>query len=128
MIKNFKELIVWQKAMDLAAGVYTLTKYLPKEETYGLSDQMRRAAVSIPSNIAEGQARQSSKEFLQFLCIACGSRAELETQLLLAKRLGYFERIPQQRIDLVFQLSDEVSRMLYTLTTRLSVAESSSRH
>ena len=125
MIKNFKELIVWQKAMDLASGVYMLIKYLPKEETYGLSDQMRRAAVSIPSNIAEGQARQSSKELLQFLCIARGSRAELETQLLLAKRLGYFEGAPQHQLDMVFQLSDEVSRMLFALTTKLSAEPTS---
>ena len=85
MAKSYRELIVWQKSMELAEKVYLLVKALPKEETYALSDQMRRAAVSIPSNIAEGHARQSQKEFLQFLCIARGSRAELETQLLLAR-------------------------------------------
>ena len=117
MAKTFKELIVWQKAMDLATSVYSLVKVLPKEETYVLSDQIRRAAVSIPSNIAEGHARQTSKEFIQFLCIDRGSRAELETQLLLAKSLGYFDTVPEQQLEQVFQLSDEVSKMLYTLTT-----------
>lgn len=116
MAKTFKDLIVWQKAMELAVGVYSIVRFLPKEETYALSDQIRRAVVSVPSNIAEGHARQTPKEFVQFLCIARGSRAELETQLLLAKTLGYFECVPAQQLERVFQLSDEVSRMLYTLT------------
>ena len=88
MIKNHKDLLVWQKAMGLVVQVYALTKTLPKEETYGLSDQMRRAAVSIPSNIAEGHQRGSDKELSHFLYIALGSSAELETQLLLCNRLG----------------------------------------
>ena len=116
MAKTFKELIVWQRAMELAQAVYALVKILPKEETYALSDQMRRSAVSIPSNIAEGHARQTSKEFTQFLCIARGSLAELETQLLLAKELGYFNAVSPQQLENAFQLSDEVSRMLYSLT------------
>ena len=102
--------------MELAKSVYSLTKLLPKEETYALSDQMRRAAVSIPSNIAEGHARQTSKEFTQFLCIARGSRAELETQLLLAKSFGYFDAVDPQQLEHIFQLSDEVSKMLFALT------------
>ncbi len=117
MAKTFKELIVWQRAMELAQAVYSLVKFLPKEETYALSDQMRRSAVSIPSNIAEGHARQSTKEFVQFLCIARGSRAELETQLLLAKAFGYFDAVDSQQLEHVFRLSDEVSKMLYSLTT-----------
>ena len=116
MAKSFKELIVWQRAMELALSAYALVKFLPKEETYALSDQIRRAAVSIPSNIAEGHARQTPKEFQQFLCIARGSRAELETQLLIAKSLGYFESVPPQQLERTFQLSDEVSKMLYSLT------------
>ena len=124
MAKSFKDLIVWQKAMDLAVEVYALVKFLPKEETYALSDQMHRAAVSIPSNIAEGHARQTQKEFVQFLCIARGSRAELETQLMLAKRLGYFESVPKQQLERVFQLADEVSRILYKLTANGLTANS----
>ena len=124
MPKSYKELIVWQKSMKLAEKVYLLVKALPREETYALSDQIRRAAVSIPSNIAEGHARQSQKEFLQLLCIARGSRAELETQLLLAQRLGYFCAVPQDLLESTMDLLDEISRMLYTLTSRLSNDES----
>jgi four helix bundle protein len=120
MAKSYKELIVWQKSMELAEKVYLLVKTLPKEETYALSDQIRRAAVSIPSNIAEGHARQSQKEFLQFLCIARGSRAELETQLLLARRLGYFETVSSELYDATMILLDEISRMLFSLTSKLS--------
>lgn len=119
-IKSFRDLHVWQKAMALAKSVYCVVKYLPREETYGLSDQMRRAAVSIPSNIAEGQARQTKKEFLQFLWIARGSSAELETQLQLAIDLGYLDGVPEEQMKTLFQLSDEVSRMLYTLIARLT--------
>ena len=120
MAKSYKELIVWQKSMELAEKVYLLVKALPKEETYALSDQIRRAAVSIPSNIAEGHARQSQKEFLQFLCIARGSRAELETQLLLARRLGYFETVSSELYDATMILLDEISRMLFSLNSKLS--------
>ena len=119
-IQSFRDLHVWQKAMALAKSVYCVVKYLPREETYGLSDQMRRAAVSIPSNIAEGQARQTKKEFLQFLWIARGSSAELETQLQLAIDLGYLDGVPEEQMKTLFQLSDEVSRMLYTLIARLT--------
>jgi len=78
-VQNYRELIVWQKSMDLVELVYQATKAFPKEELYGLTNQVRRAAVSIPSNIAEGQARQSTAEFKNFLSIAQGSRAETET-------------------------------------------------
>jgi four helix bundle protein len=87
-VRTHKDLDVWKKAMDLAAKVYSLTARFPKEELYGLTSQIRRSAVSIPSNIAEGAARHSRKEFIQFLHIASGSVAELETQLLLAVRMG----------------------------------------
>jgi four helix bundle protein len=87
--RTHKDLEVWKKSMDLAANVYSLTARFPKEELYGLTSQIRRSAVSIPSNIAEGAARHSRKEFIQFLHIASGSVAELETQLLLALRMGF---------------------------------------
>jgi four helix bundle protein len=88
-VSTHKDLDVWKKAMDLAAQVYSLTARFPKEELYGLTSQIRRSAVSIPSYIAEGAARHSRKEFIQFLHIASGSVAELETQLLLAIRTGF---------------------------------------
>lgn len=86
---DHKELDVWKKSMDLVEAVYSLTANFPKEERYGLASQMQRAAVSIPSNIAEGTARKSNKELLQFISIAMGSAAELETQYLIAIRLKY---------------------------------------
>ena len=86
---DYKDLIVWQKAIDLATWIYSLTAGFPKEELYGIVSQMRRAAVSIPSNIAEGQSRQHKSEFIQFLSIAKGSLLELETQLIISGRLKY---------------------------------------
>ena len=85
---NHKDLDVWKKSMELAELMYSLTKSFPESERYGLTSQMRRAAVSVPSNIAEGAARQSDKELIQFLMIALGSLSELETQYLLSIRLG----------------------------------------
>jgi four helix bundle protein len=87
--KNYRELVAWQKAMDLVTMVYDVTQQWPKTEVYGLTNQIRRAAVSIPSNIAEGQGRASTKEFLHHLSMARGSLLEVETQLLIAQRLGY---------------------------------------
>ncbi len=86
-IESFKELIVWQKALIVVKEVYRITALFPKEELYGLVSQMRRSAVSIPSNIAEGKKRKTKKDFIQFLHIAEGSAAELETQMLIAKDL-----------------------------------------
>jgi four helix bundle protein len=86
-IRTHKDLDVWNKAMEMAEKLYSLTANFPKEEQYGFVSQIRRSAVSIPSNIAEGAARNSNKEFIQFLYIAMGSLSEIETQLLLAKRL-----------------------------------------
>ncbi|MDE6561078.1 MAG: four helix bundle protein [Muribaculaceae bacterium] len=88
---DFKDLRVWQQSMDLVTDIYRLLDNLPKEERYGLADQIRRCSVSIPSNIAEGQARNSNKEFIHFLSISRGSLAELETQLILCIRLKYFD-------------------------------------
>ncbi|MEP6260324.1 MAG: four helix bundle protein [Gillisia sp.] len=86
---DHKELDVWKKAMDLVEEIYRISKEFPDHEKYGLTNQIRRAAVSIPSNIAEGSGRKSDKELLQFLSVALGSLAEAETQLLIAVRLGY---------------------------------------
>ena len=86
---GYEKLEVWQMSIKLVTDVYKLVKFLPKEETYALSDQIRRSAVSIPSNIAEGSSRNSKKEFIQFLYIALGSLCELETQLLISKNVGY---------------------------------------
>lgn len=88
-VKHYKELKIWQKGMVLAQSVYRLTARFPVDERFGLTSQMRRAAVSVPSNIAEGQARQGTREFLQFLSHTSGSLAELETQVLLSMELGY---------------------------------------
>ena len=88
-VKSYKDLLIWQKGIELIKDVYQVVKKFPREETYVLSDQLRRAAISIPSNIAEGQARQHTPEFKQFLYISLGSLAELNTQLIIAKELGY---------------------------------------
>lgn len=87
MVKSYQDLEVWQKSMDLVVMCYQLNKVFPKSEIYGLSSQLQRAAVSIPSNIAEGRQRQHSREFLQFLSIASGSLAEVETRVQIADRL-----------------------------------------
>lgn len=113
---NYKELKVWQKAMDLTVEVYKLVKLLPKEETYALSDQMRRAVVSIPSNIAEGQGRNSDKEFIQFLSFARGSFWELETQIEICLRIGY---IDQSLTTNIYNLIAEISKMINALSNSL---------
>lgn len=91
LTSDFKDLRVWQYSMDIAVEIYELIKLLPNEERFAMADQIRRCAISIPSNIAEGQARKSDKEFLSFLSISRGSIAELSTQLILCGRLGYFD-------------------------------------
>jgi four helix bundle protein len=115
-IQDYRELIVWQKAMDLVVEVYRLTRAFPREELYGLTSQVRRAAVSIPSNIAEGQARQSSAEFRNFLSFAQGSRAEVETQLTIAMRLNYTTEIEAESAS---SLLVEIQKMLAVLLKRL---------
>lgn len=115
-VQSFRELIVWQKSLDLAKEIYSLTGKLPQEELYGLTSQLRRCAVSIPSNIAEGSKRGTTKDFIQFLRIANGSAAELETQLLLVNDL--------YRVDYIHakELLDEVQKMLMMLIKKLSTA------
>lgn len=114
--KNYKDLVVWQKAMDLVEEVYGITQMLPPEEKYSLGDQIRRSAVSIPSNIAEGTSRATDKEMIHFLYIAQGSRAELETQLELSYRIGYTS---EQQIQELIEHSNEVGRMLTGLIKTL---------
>lgn len=109
---GYEKLDVWQRSMELVVDVYKAVKSLPKEETYALSDQIRRSAVSIPSNIAEGASRNSKKEFLQFLYVALGSAAELETQFLIAERIGYLSDAVTTKNQIVI-----VKKMLNSLIT-----------
>jgi len=118
--KDYRKLIVWQKAMDLVVSVYRTSASFPKEEMYGLTAQMRRAAVSIPSNIAEGQGRDTAADFLRFLSIARGSVKEVETQVLIAHRLGYINQDQEAQLT---GLTDELSRLLTGLKASLSTKE-----
>ena len=115
--KNYKDLTVWQRAMDLTDEIYRLIRRLPKEEAYALAAQMRRSAVSIPSNIAEGQGRQTDNEMRNFLHIANGSCMELETQLLICIRLGY---IKEEQAEAAFQLCDEIGKILSSFISKIS--------
>ena len=107
-----KRLDVWKKSVSFVTDIYQLTQQFPSDEKFGLTNQIRRAAVSIPSNIAEGAARQSNKEFLQFLYIALGSCSEVETQLVIANNLGYY-----QNHELLIK-NDTIKRMLQGLIKR----------
>jgi four helix bundle protein len=115
-VQSYRELIVWQRAIDLVEKVYRATESFPKTETYQLTSQVRRAAVSVPSNIAEGQGRRTTKDFLHFLGIAYGSLCELETQIILAIR---FEYLTQTSAEPVFELSAEVGRLINGLVRSL---------
>lgn len=115
-VQNYRDLIVWQKAMLLTKLVYKLTSDFPKHEQYGLTSQVRRAAISIPSNIAEGQARTGSAEFKNFLSISAGSRAEVETQLILAHEFNY---ISDGELAKALELADEIKRMTHSLISKL---------
>lgn len=116
-VKNYQELIVWQKAMDLVEEVYTASRTFPREEMYGLMSQVRRAAVSIPSNIAEGQGRRTTPDFLRHLSIAYGSLREVETQVLIAFRLRY---LAQAKCQDVMNMTAEVGRLLNGLMSSLT--------
>ena len=116
-MKSYKELIVWQKSYDLTLQIYAISRKFPKEELFGLTSQIRRASVSIPSNIAEGSARAGTKEFIQFLRIAYGSGAELETQLLLCKDLSLINEKEYTTISL---LLTEIMKMLNSLMAKLN--------
>lgn len=113
---SFRDLIAWQKSMKLVIEVYRLVEYLPQAELYGLSNQMRRAAVSIPSNIAEGQARGTTKDFIHFLHMAKGSNTELYTQLLICQNLGYLE---QEQMKTAMVLNQETGMLLTKLIQSL---------
>ncbi len=115
-IESYENLIVWQKSMDLVVLVYKLTEKFPKEEIYGLTSQLRRASVSIPSNIAEGSRRSSRKDFRNFLLNAYGSGAELETQIKITKKLQFGKNEDYPKIE---NLLSEVMRMLNKLTSEL---------
>ncbi|MBI4704279.1 MAG: four helix bundle protein [Deltaproteobacteria bacterium] len=115
-MKSFKDLIVWQKAFELCLAIYAATRSLPADECFGLTAELRKTARSIPYNIAEGHKRPTTADYLRFLGIAAGSGGELETQVLLAERLGYFTR--DQAHGLLEQYR-EVERMLAGLTRSL---------
>ena len=115
-VKSFQDLLVWQKAMALVPVVYGLTKLLPREERFALGDQMRRATVSVPANIAEGHARRYTKEYLHHLSIARGSLAELLTLVLLSERLGYVDHTQTEAIQNVIR---ETRMLLSGLIARL---------
>ena len=117
--QNYKDLVVWQKGIALAKAIYQLTSRFPSEEKFGLVSQMRRAAVSIPSNVAEGQARHTTGEFIQFISHAEGSTAELETQLILSVELGF---VVNEQTTNEFILLDDIRRMLNGLRRKLSAA------
>jgi four helix bundle protein len=114
--KNYSDLIAWQKAMALVELIYKASAQFPKEEVYGLTNQLRRAAVSVPSNIAEGQGRGSVNDFRRFLAISHGSLRELETQILIAKRLCF---LTSAQADRVMNLAGEVGRLINGLTNSL---------
>ncbi len=125
-IQDFRGLKVWQAAMELATEVYTLTHSFPKSEAFGLSSQLQRAMVSIPSNIAEGHARDSTKEFLRFISIAMGSLAEAETQLIITNNLNYIE---ENKLTELLEKTGEIGRMLrglqHALKSKLADSTSS---
>jgi four helix bundle protein len=107
-MSNHKELKVYQKAMDLVTEIYQMTKLFPPEEKYGLTSQVRRASISVPSNIAEGAARKNTKEYIQFLYYSLGSAAEIETQLEISKRLGFIddiEKINKNNNEIIYMLT-----------------------
>jgi four helix bundle protein len=115
-VQSYRQLIAWQKAMELVKHIYELTKSFPKDEIYGLTSQIRRAAVSVPSNIAEGQGRDSTKEFLHHLSIAYGSLMETETQILIAESLYYLKA---EESNLILEKTAEAGRLINGLSRSL---------
>ncbi len=116
MARNYRDLVEWQKAMDLVEAIYAATQHFPPDERFGLTSQLRRAAVSIPSNVAESEGRGSHNEFGRILSIAHGSLREVETQLMIAVRLGYVDGAICKQ---AFSLAEEVGRLLNGLTRSL---------
>ena len=117
-MKSHKDLEIWKRSIKLAKEIYRLTESLPKEELYGLSDQMKRAVVSIASNIAEGAARNSQKEFIQFLYIALGSASELDTQIEICKEIR-FKNLNEKTLDNLQNELAIISKMIYGLISNL---------
>jgi four helix bundle protein len=122
-MQYYQQLQVWQKAMDLVVACYEATKSFPTEERFGLVNQIRRSAVSVPANIAEGHSRVHTKEFLNHLSMARGSLAELETELMIAQRVGY---LAQERLAKLLTMTDEIGRMSAGLRQALEAKLSSS--
>lgn len=116
-IKTHKDLLVWKKSIDLVEQIYTFTKQFPKEELYGITNQMRRCAVSIPANIAEGSGRKNKAEFIQFLHIALGSASELETHLIISQRLGF---LSSNSYDEIMNVLNEIIKMICGLINSLN--------
>lgn len=115
-IKNFKDLKIWQEAVELVEEIYKITKEFPKREFFGIVNQVRRSAISVPSNIAEGFMRYHNKEFKQFLFIALASSAEVETQLIISGKLNY---IKEPKLNKLLEKIDKLNRMVMTLIKRL---------
>ncbi|OGG57955.1 hypothetical protein A2853_03455 [Candidatus Kaiserbacteria bacterium RIFCSPHIGHO2_01_FULL_55_17] len=120
--KSHRDLIVWQKSMLLCKEIYKLTETFPQREIYALSSQMRRASVSIPSNIAEGRSRASKKDYAHFLQMAYGSSSELETQLMISKDLSFCDDVAYQKIQ---ALNTEIAKMLHVMIYKLNGASRS---
>ena len=118
IVQSYRDLIAWQKSMDLVLEIYRCTEAFRRTEIYGLSSQLRRAAVSVPSNIAEGHERSSTGEFRQFLGHSLGSLMEIETQIIIADRLGYLDRDHAERL---LELSSEVGKVLNGLVRSLAI-------
>lgn len=114
--KDYKDLIVYQKAYDLALEIYKITRDFPKEEQFGLISQMRRAAISVPSNIAEGYRRKTKNEYVQFLHISYGSLGELKTQLEISNDLGF---ISKENFETIMSLESEVSKLLNSIILKM---------
>ena len=115
-VKSYKDLLIWQKGIDLVVEVYKAVKTFPREELFALSDQIRRSSVSVPSNIAEGQARQHTAEFRQFLHVSLGSLAELDTQTIIANKLGY---LSEEALSSISNGITELRKMISSLISKL---------
>ena len=117
-MKTYRDLLVWQKSMAFVTNIYQVIKIFPKEEVYGLTSQIRRCAISIPSNISEGYGRNSTNDYIRFLQISMGSIFEIQTQLEIAKNLGYLN---QTKFLEIYDMSREIERMLSSLINKLKV-------
>ena len=123
-MKTYRDLLVWQKSMVLVTEVYKISKHFPSDEAYGLTSQIRRCAISIPSNMAEGYGRNSTKEYIHFLRIATGSLYELQTQMEISLNLHYIDK---SEFDRLYELSREIERMLSSLIRKLVTIQEEQR-